>query len=71
MLTYRNTPDRDTRLSLAQVLYTKQLRKAVPVSPRNLVLLKEWILTKEARQKALAVRHQVRGEAWSKKSRDL
>ena len=71
MMTYRNTPDRDTKLSPSQVLYARQLRDAVPVNPKNLQLRKDWVLTKEMRERALAVRHQVSGEAWAEKSREL
>lgn len=42
MMTYRNTSDRDTMLSPAQVLYARQLRDAVPVSPSRLQLRKNW-----------------------------
>ena len=69
MLTYRNTPDRDTKRSPAQVLFARQLRDTVPCSPENLRLRKDWVLTREAREEALAVRHQVRGEVWSEKTK--
>ena len=65
MMTYRNTPDRDTKLSPAQVLYARQLRDAVPVNPKQLELRKDWVLTREMREKAPAARHQVRGEVWA------
>ena len=69
LLTYRNTPDRDTKRSPAQVLFARQLRDTVPCSKENLVLRKDWVLTRDAREEALAVGHQVRGEAWSEKTR--
>ena len=61
LLTYRNTPDRDTKRSPAQVLYARKLRDTIPFPPSDLQLHKEWILTREAREKALARRHEVRG----------
>ena len=62
LLTYHNTPDRDTKRSPAQVLYARTLRDAIPCNPAALQLCKEWVLTREAREKALARRHEVRGQ---------
>ena len=61
LLQYRNTPDRDTKRSPAQVLYARNLCDAVPCQPADLQLRKEWVLTIEARERALARRHEVRG----------
>ena len=71
MLMYRNTPDRDTGLSPAQVLYARQLRDTIPCKPENLKLRPEWVLTREAREKALARRHQIRGSDWADKTKVL
>ena len=71
LLAYRNTPDRDTKRSPAQVLYARQLREAVPCEPSRLRVRKEWLLTREAREKALAKRHEVRGEQWAEHTRGL
>lgn len=54
LLTYQNTPDQDTGLSPAQVLFARKLKDVVPCHPRDLMLFKEWILTQDAREKALA-----------------
>ena len=64
LLTYRNTPDRDTGVSPAQVLFARKLRDAIPTSPEGLLLRPEWVLTKARRESALARRHQVRGAVW-------
>ena len=61
LLTYRNTPDRDTGLSPAQVLFAHHLRDSVPCKPEGLRLRPEWLLTRDARELALARRHEVRG----------
>ena len=65
MLTYRNTPDRDTGLSPSQVLYARKLRDTVPCVPA------EWVLTKERRELALAKRHRLRDQDLSQKTREL
>ena len=49
ILQYRNTPDRDTGVSPAQVLFARNLRDTVPVSKGRLQLQPEWVLTKERR----------------------
>lgn len=38
LLNYRNTPDRDTGLSPAQIIYALQLNDALPTDPANLKL---------------------------------
>ena len=71
LLTYRNMPDRDTARSPAQVLYARQLRDAVPCDPARLQLRAEWVLTREAREKALAKRHEARGQQLEEHTRPL
>ena len=66
LLTYRNTPDRDTGLSPAQVLFARKLRDTVPVSKEGLKLRPDWVLTLDRREEALAKRHKLRGEELSK-----
>ena len=59
---YRNTPDRDTRLSHAKMLYGRHLRDFLPSKPDKFCrpnydnLRKEWKDTAEWREKALAKR---------------
>ena len=45
LLTYRYTPDRDTGLSLAEVLFARKLRGAVPSNPEGFKLRPDWVLT--------------------------
>ena len=60
LLNYRNTPDRDTSLSPAQILFARSLKDTIPTNPVNLQLRPEWILTAEARERALSRRHLAR-----------
>ena len=71
LLTYRNTPDRDTQRSPAQVLYGRQLKDTLPCNPEKLKIRPEWILTAEMREKALAKRHLSRHTDLLSKSRPL
>ena len=64
-------PDRDTRLSPAQILLARQLRDAMPTHPSNLKLRKEWLLTADAREKAFSTRHQRRHDQLSQHTRHL
>ena len=60
LLNYGNTPDHDTGLSPSQILFARQLRDSIPTRPQNLMIRKEWILTRDAMVKALSVRHKKR-----------
>ena len=57
LMSYRNTPDRDTQRSPAQILFARQIKDAIPVSKEKLKLRPEWVLTAEMREQALAKRH--------------
>ena len=61
LLEYRNTPDRDTGRSPAQVLYGRQMRDFIPVAPGKYKPRAEWLLTMDQREKALAKRHLAKG----------
>ena len=50
LLIYRNTLDRDTRVSPAQVLFTRKICYTIPVD-------REWVLTRDIREKALERHH--------------
>ena len=57
LLLYRNTPDRDTQRSPAQILYSRQLKDSLPCHPDRLQIRPEWTLTADLREQALAKRH--------------
>ena len=57
LLLYRNTPDRDTGRSPANIIFARQLKDALPTDPSKLKIRAEWLFTAEMREKALAKRH--------------
>ena len=57
LLTHRNTPDRDTGVSPAQVVFGRPIRDFIPIKPGLYQPRQEWILTRERRELALARRH--------------
>ena len=71
LLQYRNTPDCDLKLSPAQILFGRELRDAVPIHQGRLVPRAEWILTADAREKAMARRHIMRSEVLSEHTKTL
>ena len=56
LMTYRNTPDRDTMLSPAQVVFGRQLRDFLPAPQLRYTAHPRWTLLREDREKALARR---------------
>ena len=57
LLGHRNTPDRDTGLSPAQVIFGRPIREFLPIIPMKYRPRPEWRLTMEQRELALARRH--------------
>ena len=57
MLQYRNTPDPETGLSPAQVIFGHQIRDFTPVLPGKYQPRQEWRETMEKREEALRKRH--------------
>ena len=51
IIQHRNTPLPDLKLSPAQILFHKQLRKEIPAHPRHFPLHRDWIM--EAKQQEL------------------
>ena len=77
LLQYRNTPDRDTGISPAQMLYNRKLPDFLPSKPMETVVPKHdqfsdlWKNTAEWRELALARRSQQIHEKLSEHTKDL
>ena len=71
LLNYRNTPLRDIGKSPAQIVTGHQLRDHLPANPMSYKPSKEWLLTKEQRELALAKRYARQEEVWSEHTRTL
>ena len=71
LLMLRNTPDRESGLSPAEVIFGRKLRDCLPISPGKLELRREWKETLLNREKAMARRHLRRGQELSEHTRKL
>ena len=56
VMAYRNTPDRDTERSPAQVIFGRELRDFLPAPLRRYQPQPQWILLRDDREKALRKR---------------
>jgi hypothetical protein len=71
LLAYRNTPDRDTGVSPAQVIFGRPISDFLPIKPNLYKPRKEWLLTSEMREMALARRHARQEERLSEHTKVL
>ena len=71
LMTYRNTPDRDTNKSPAQVIFGRNLRDFLPSPQARYKPQPEWITLREDREKALAKRAVANMEKLDKNCRVL
>ena len=70
LLTMRNTPDRDTRKSPAQVLFGRQLRDFLP-TPQKRLVGEVWEKLADQRAYALARRGTKMTDSWTTRTRPL
>ena len=56
VMTYRNTPDRDTERSPAQVIFGRNLRDFLPAPLRRYTPQPQWVLLRDDRERALRKR---------------
>ena len=71
LLTHRNTPDRDTGVSPAQVVFGRPIRDFIPIKPGLYQPRQEWLLTRERRELALARRHVVQEKRLAEHTKTL
>ena len=71
LLQYRNTPDPETGLSPAEIVFGRQIRDFTPVLPGKYRPRDEWRRTLEKREEALTKRHFRDHERWSEHTQRL
>ena len=70
LMQYRNTPQQDTRLSPAQIIFNRQMRDFVPVLPYKYRPSQEWCLLQEDRERAMARRLETDGSRLAQYTKD-
>lgn len=71
ILQYRNTPDRDTKLSPAMCIFGRSIRDFIPIPPGKYKPHATWRETLMAREEALRNRHMRCAERWSEHTKRL
>ena len=71
MLQYRNTPDRDSKLSPAMHVFGHPIRDFIPIPPGKYKPHVTWQETSLAREEALRNRHMREAERWTEHTKRL
>ena len=71
VLQYRNTPDRDTKLSPAMCVFGRPIRDLIPIPPGKYLPHDTWRTSRAAREEALRNRHMRDLERWTEHTHQL
>lgn len=71
ILQYRNTPDKDTKLSPAMCIFGRPIKDLIPILPGNYQPHPVWEESLLAREEALRKRHMANHERWKQHTRFL
>ena len=71
MLQYRNTPDKDTKLSPAMCIFGRSIKDLIPILPGRYQPHSVWKESLSAREQALRNRHMANHERWRQHTRFL
>ena len=72
LLQYRNTPDQDTKLSPAEVIFGRAIKDFLPIPPGKYYQPQEgWRLDRDSREMALKMRYCRGLEKWSEHTKQL
>ena len=71
ILSYRNTPDPYTKVSLAMATFGRQVRDGLPVLPGHYNPHNTWRELLDHREQAMARRHIAGREQWEAHTKDL
>ena len=71
ILQYRNTPDRDTKISPAMAVFGRPIRDFIPIPPGRYRPHSTWTQTLQSREEALRTRHVRDSERWAEHTKRL
>ena len=71
VLQYRNTPMQDSRRSLAQMVFGRQMRDFIPSLACKYEPAKDWTVSQEHRERTLAIKREMDHQRWSYRTKDL
>ena len=71
ILQYRNTPDKDTRISPAMCVFGRPIKDLIPILPGKYKPHNTWSETLSAREEALRIRHMRAAEKLSEHTKQL
>ena len=71
ILQYRNTPDRETKLSPAMCVFGRPIKDLIPIQPGKYKPHNTWRESLDSREEALRNRHMTNHERWNEHTKSL